>query len=693
MRLTLRTLLAYVDDTLPPAQAREIGTRIAEVPEAAVLMQKLRDVIRRRRISAPNLTGPGSGPDPNIVGDYLESSLAPADVVELEQLCYRSDMHLAEVAACHKILSLVLGDPVEVPQDMRERMYALGRSNKSPLPQQEASPSAAVAAEREQAATAEQSMRSTEALFEDGIPDYLKRGPGSRRWTTGAFVLLLGIVWLALFMPDFHTWKNAPPEQEGTPEELVAQAEPKPDTIPEAPATPAQPAGAASADGQPAKVPAAPAAMEPNAVVKVGDDNTVPLPEPLAVPEPAEMPEPKEMTKPAPAEVAPAVPVVPAAPALPVAFAGGDGVFLHRDASGLPWMATNEPTLLKVGAQYASPVPFSTELQVGNQLVDLRLEPGTLIQRLPGVEGETLALHLDRGRMELMRVVAEGHPRIRVEVGSRVWTIELTEPGTIVGVAVDLPEPTGLPGTGMLRLGGGIQVAAGVAMIALGEEAPIRLAPDTGRLAWPQVGMGVMPDPVLPGFPWLNADQTVVTSAATTYARMFAKEFMMGGSVADNISPVVDNRSAKLAEFAVQTMALTDYLPGMVRGLKADHEEARIAAIVGLRTWLVRDPANEELLRGELGRSFRDADVSPIVRLLWGYSAADAMNTETSAKLVALLGHEEIAVRELAFYHVAQLTGRKYDYRPLDPPARRRAAELRWEDHLKRVGALVAAQN
>ena len=103
MRLTLRTLLAYVDDTLPPAQAREIGTRIAEVPEAAVLMQKLRDVIRRRRISAPNLTGPGSGPDPNIVGDYLESSLAPADVVELEQLCYRSDMHLAEVAACHKI--------------------------------------------------------------------------------------------------------------------------------------------------------------------------------------------------------------------------------------------------------------------------------------------------------------------------------------------------------------------------------------------------------------------------------------------------------------------------------------------------------------------------------------------------------------------------------------------------------------
>ncbi|MCA9082374.1 MAG: hypothetical protein KDA58_17575, partial [Planctomycetaceae bacterium] len=74
MRLTLRTLLAYVDDTLPAVQAREIGTRIAESPEAAKLMQKLREVIRRRRVSAPSLTGPGSGPDPNLVAEYLESS-------------------------------------------------------------------------------------------------------------------------------------------------------------------------------------------------------------------------------------------------------------------------------------------------------------------------------------------------------------------------------------------------------------------------------------------------------------------------------------------------------------------------------------------------------------------------------------------------------------------------------------------
>src|SRR5579872_4534014 len=77
MRLTLRTLLAYLDDILEPSQAKEIGDKVNESSFASSLVSRIREVMRRRRLTAPTVSGPGVGIDPNTIAEYLDNTLPP----------------------------------------------------------------------------------------------------------------------------------------------------------------------------------------------------------------------------------------------------------------------------------------------------------------------------------------------------------------------------------------------------------------------------------------------------------------------------------------------------------------------------------------------------------------------------------------------------------------------------------------
>ena len=71
-RLTLRTLLAYLDDTLPASEIKDFGEKVAESDAAQELIARIKQVTRRRRLTVPPATGP-SGIDPNDVAEYLEA--------------------------------------------------------------------------------------------------------------------------------------------------------------------------------------------------------------------------------------------------------------------------------------------------------------------------------------------------------------------------------------------------------------------------------------------------------------------------------------------------------------------------------------------------------------------------------------------------------------------------------------------
>ncbi len=127
MRLTLRTLLAHLDRTLEADDDNAIAAKLRESEFAANLVKRIGVCIANDRLVAPSPVSMGTADDANRISEYLDSVLSSEQIAEIERICLESDSHLAEVAACHQILTIVLGKPAEVPVTLRSRVYELGQ--------------------------------------------------------------------------------------------------------------------------------------------------------------------------------------------------------------------------------------------------------------------------------------------------------------------------------------------------------------------------------------------------------------------------------------------------------------------------------------------------------------------------------------------------------------------------------------
>ncbi len=208
MRLTLRTLLAYLDGILEPNDAQDIGKKIEESEFATDLVQRIRDVMRRLRLGARNLTDQRPRLDLNTVAEYLDNTLDPEGVTEFEKVCLDSDIHLAEVASSHQILTLVLGEPAEIDPASRQRMYQLTEPPPGPPP-------AIPAAEATQSTSMVVLPPSLDLGVDDGktaerkprprptVPEYLREPRKPRRWFPATVTLVLAASLIVVVLNAF----------------------------------------------------------------------------------------------------------------------------------------------------------------------------------------------------------------------------------------------------------------------------------------------------------------------------------------------------------------------------------------------------------------------------------------------------------------------------------------------------------
>lgn len=759
MRLTLRTLLAYLDDILEPAQAKEIGQKINESTYASGLVTRIREVMRRRRLSAADPLGSGTGLDANTVAEYLDNALTPEVVTDVEKICLDSDLHLAEVAACHQILTLVLGEPVDVDPNCRERMYALGPvSAQQSLAEPSGGNGQAVRGGVAQPAVP--TTRDPSASFAATVPEYLRRKPLWRRILPYVLVSAIAAAWLALIVFDESIFPSRDGEQTVASTEDREPETPAPDSASAAPAakTVASRSGGTEsktpAKSEPAKSEPRPAEASESPAGEAGSNVAGIDPEPPAE-EPgtgltgAETVTPETAAVEGPA--APATPVTPgdtpaesagetpsspetpspstaadtaeptdtttsgdtAAPAETVGlrYESEDAVALMFDEELREWYVLRPESLVNAADHLVVPEPFTARLVDPQERFEIDIVGGSALELLGTNDAGPVGVNTWQCRLVLRGLgdsgngAAEEDLAVGIAVANELWRVELLTSSTVCGLEIS-PNPPRRPNQESAELGytsqlyvleGAVRFADGAQVKVVSENQQISLsradrlpapaAAETEGTESTAANFAAKPLTELPA--WLDP-ATSSSAIAKRMAQLFASEFAVDEPVSSSIPPLIRSPRPRTAELAIRCLALISDIPTLVSALRlAEHEEARIAAIEGIRNWLPRSASHDAELQEELRRTFPPDDAKLVHRLLWGYRPEDLAEESTSMHLIDLLEHDDIAIRELAFYYVQGLTNRRLEYRPNLPAAQRNTLVRRLRTNVMRDGALI----
>lgn len=482
MRLTLRTLLAYLDDVLDPSDKEELAKKIESSDFAEDLVHRTRDTVRRLRLSAPQVVGTGMGLDPNSVAEYLDNVMPPDQVGDYERICLESDVHLAEAAACHHVLTMVLGQPADVEPLARQRMYSIateaGERKRLRVEPAHTAPTTTVAV-----ATPGQPVHVAPAsVMEsrvDEIPEYLRAGAWWRSWGILAGLAAVVIVGITVLLASgISGWfKREPSLVALTPESVAQTTENAPSNTPsnssnappatEPSATETQPGSStenSSAQAQPVAplgsppqplTPGISPSAEPQAA-KSGEPNRYEVPSPAtsatALP-PQTGATPPELTTEAPATGTAAVPPVDdkggdvpnpnTTPPAPNGTPGAATVNIpSAPANPLPAVTTNPPALPPQstpdkGAVAAADVPAVPAA------LDSNVNPGANTKAPAGppelgtyMGGKTVLLRYDGKANTWFRV----EPRAAMIAGTRILSLPEFRPkiAMVSGLQLDL---------------------------------------------------------------------------------------------------------------------------------------------------------------------------------------------------------------------------------------------------------------
>ncbi|MBO5436882.1 MAG: hypothetical protein J6A23_04400 [Thermoguttaceae bacterium] len=127
MRLTLRTLLNWINENYSAEDAKRVAEKVEESELAKVLKTQIEEVMRIPGLPAPLVLDGTPLGNANSSAEYLDNAMPSEKTPEYEKFCLHSEVILGEAASCHRILSRVLSEAQEISPELRERLYGLYR--------------------------------------------------------------------------------------------------------------------------------------------------------------------------------------------------------------------------------------------------------------------------------------------------------------------------------------------------------------------------------------------------------------------------------------------------------------------------------------------------------------------------------------------------------------------------------------
>jgi hypothetical protein len=705
--------LAYLDDTLDPTQAKLIGQKINESPAAQELISRIKEVVRRRRLTTPTDTNPGEKSDPNAIAEYIDSVLPPEKLAEVEGMCLGSDVHLAEIAACHQILTVILSKPALVPPTARERMYGLIHGREA-IPYRKATKIAAVdgtAGDRSADAS-----EADEALLL-GLPLYRRGGPWYYRLLP---IGIVAVLLIALAAAIWEAWPSTPRHR------VAASAEPpvaRGDEVALAPVQknavvePASPPGQTAKKEEPSprkeekegKKASPPAASETSpSSFKGGADVASAAPTPKPRDSAA-----SESSKMAPAGTSSTPSAKPGTEVLLakeeraaigryVVSGANPSVLVSHTDDGEPWhrLIRNGPvyTLDRLVSLpgYRSEIRLSNgvRLVLWGDLPDssspvVILESRAVLHSSPDFD---LELTLERGRISISNLRPEGPARVRLRFKDQAWDLTLLDNGTEVAAElVGFPDvgfdKNASPGHGPIA-GLGLYVLEGQANVKAGYTTHFLREPrGPALLIWNNLrGVEGSPRTLGPSDmpPW--AKRVPVVSKEVQAFRgaqdQLANRLTAETPVDVVLEEMLQDQDVSGRVLAVYAAGAVDDLPDLLDALANDRiSQERKAAEATLRQWLGHSADSDQTLYRQIAAKYRPAAANIMMELLHPYSDRQKAEPETYEALIAFLKHDLLPIRELAYSHLAALVpqGRKIPYDPAGSPAQRAAGYDQWK--------------
>ncbi|MEX0671446.1 MAG: hypothetical protein WD060_13425 [Pirellulales bacterium] len=267
MRLTVRTLLAWIDGVLGSDDQKALGEKVAASDVAPRLVERTNSAVAHPGLSAPAPEGRGLADDPNTAAEFLDNVLQAEHLQVFERVCIDSDIHLAEVAACHRLLAEMTGDPqaLELLDASQRRTLLAAVAKQVAASGKPAAMNAAPAgAERLRTPASSATARESTRAVAPVLSSQLRRPP--RKAPLAAWISAAAAVGLLLLLGGFFVWSltrgNA---RRGPKPTEIAVAPTVPESLPEKPAgeLPEKPAAEPAAVVKPVAVAEPPAAQAP----------------------------------------------------------------------------------------------------------------------------------------------------------------------------------------------------------------------------------------------------------------------------------------------------------------------------------------------------------------------------------------------------------------------------------------------